>query len=94
MELVLLIQPTQPVPVFIKIGSEKYECQMVSLSPSELVLSSEVYLDKETEVGFVAKFFRGKGTVIEVHFKQKQFTYKLKINSIQYQPGLLINTKL
>ncbi|TAL59911.1 MAG: hypothetical protein EPN84_10330 [Legionella sp.] len=90
----MLIEPVKPVAIVIKIGSDKYDCQMVSLSHAELELSCREYLDKETSVFFVAKFFRGKGLIYEVKFNVDHFIYKLNIEEIQFQPGLLIDTSL
>lgn len=90
----MLIEPVKPVAIVIKIGSAKYDCQMVSLSHNELELSCKEYLEKETSVLFVAKFFRGTGLIVEVKFQQDHFIYKLNIEEIQFQPGLLIDTSL
>lgn len=90
----MLIQPVEPVTVTIKIGENNYECQMISLSESELVLNSNDYLEKDSEVLFIAKYFRGVASISEIQFVQFFFTYKLEIRKIQFQPGLLINTRL
>lgn len=90
----MLIQPVQPVIVTIKIGENKYDCQMISLSEAELELSSSNYLDKESHVLFFAKYFRGNATIREIQFARFCFTYKLDIENIQFQPGLIINTRL
>ncbi|WP_045097172.1 hypothetical protein [Legionella fallonii] len=90
----MLIQPVQPVFVTIKIGEEKYDCQMISLSDTELELTSSEYMEKESHVLFFAKYFRGNATINEIKFAQFCFTYKLSIEAIQFQPGLIINTRL
>lgn len=90
----MLIQPVQPVLVTIKIGESQYECQMISLSDTELELSGSEYIEKESAVLFFAKYFRGNGTISEIKFAQFCFTYKLSIDAIQFQPGLIINTRL
>ena len=51
----MLIQPVQPMIVTIKVGESKYDCQMISLSETELELSSSDYLEKESQVFFFAK---------------------------------------
>lgn len=90
----MLIQPVQPVHVTIKIGQKKYECQLVSLSDIELELSCSDYLDKNTDVSFLARYFRGHATIREIQFSHYYFKYILNIKEIQFQPGLLINTRL
>ncbi len=90
----MLIQPVQPMIVTIKVGESKYDCQMISLSETELELSSSDYLEKESQVFFFAKYFRGNAIIREINFAQFCFTYKLEIERIQFQPGLIINTRL
>lgn len=90
----MLIQPTQPIAIVIKIGSEKFDCQMISLSQSELELSCSNYLEKKSLVLFVARFFRGKALIDDIKFQNNHFIYRMQINEIQFQPGLLINTAL
>ncbi|MBL7481691.1 hypothetical protein [Legionella bononiensis] len=90
----MLIQPVQPVNVTIKIGKNMYECQMISLSETELVLNCNDYLEKDTQALFIARYFRGVATIREIEFIKFYFTYKLEIENIQFQPGLLINTRL
>ncbi|KTD49306.1 hypothetical protein [Legionella quateirensis] len=90
----MLIQPVQPVNVTIKIGKNIYECQMISLSDTELVLNCNDYLEKDTQALFIARYFRGVATIREIEFIKFYFTYKLEIENIQFQPGLLINTRL
>ncbi|WP_298627387.1 hypothetical protein [uncultured Legionella sp.] len=90
----MLIQPVQPVYVTIKIGENIYECQMISLSETELVINCNDYMEKDSLVLFIAKYFRGAARIREIEFIQFFFTYKLEIDTIQFQPGLLINTRL
>ena len=90
----MLIQPVQPVNVTIKIGKKFHECQMISLSDTELVLNCNDYLEKDTQTIFIARYFRGVATIREIEFIKFYFTYKLEIENIQFQPGLLINTRL
>lgn len=90
----MLIQPIQPVIITIKIGVNNYDCQMISLSESELELKSNDYFEKESHVTFIAKYFRGHAIVRELEFSDYGFTYKMEIVRIQFQPGLLINTRL
>lgn len=90
----MLIQPVQPVMVTIKIGENKYVCQMISLSETELELTGSDYLEKESQVVFFAKYFRGNAIIREIEFSQFCFTYKMDIENIQFQPGLIINTRL
>lgn len=90
----MLIQPVQPVMVTVKIGESKFDCQMLSLSENELEITSSDYLEKESSVSFFAKYFRGSGIIREIKFAQYCFTYKMDIEKIQFQPGLIINTKL
>lgn len=90
----MLIQPVKPVVVLIKIGAIKHDCQMLSLSQTELELSCNEYLEKETNVLFHSKYFRGNAIIREIKFAQFCFTYTLEIEHIEFQPGLLINTRL
>ncbi|KTD34380.1 hypothetical protein Lmor_1777 [Legionella moravica] len=90
----MLIQPVQPVNVTVKIGDNIHECQMISLSDTELVLNCNDYLDKDSQVLFIARYFRGAAIIREIDFIKFHFTYKLEIENIQFQPGLLINTRL
>jgi hypothetical protein len=94
MEDVVIIQPIQPVMVTIKIGENQYDCQMISLSETVLELNGHDYVEKERDVLFLAQYFRGKATVRDVTFTHFCFTYKLDIKTIQFQPGLIINTRL
>lgn len=90
----MLIQPVQPVMVLLKIGSDKYECQMVSLSQTELELSCTDYLEKESQVLFIAQYFRGRAIIRDIKFAERCFKYKMEIEEIRFQPGLVINTRL
>lgn len=90
----MLIQPVQPIDIAMQFGENKYKCQMISLSETELELSCQDYLEKESHVSFITRYFRGNAIIREISFAQYCFTYKLEIATIQFQPGLLINTRL
>lgn len=90
----VLIQPVQPVHVTIKIGQVNYESQMLSLSETELEISCNEYLEKDSIVSFLAQYFRGSAIIKDIQFKNYYFIYKMTIEKIQFQPGLLINTRL
>jgi hypothetical protein len=90
----VLIQPVQPVFVVVKIGHEDHICQLVSLSDNQLELKCNDYFEKECEVSFLGKYFRGRAIINEVTFSKLYFIYQLNIEEIQFQPGLLINTRL
>ncbi|HAT1923891.1 TPA: hypothetical protein JAZ42_06305 [Legionella pneumophila] len=90
----MLIQPIEPVVITIKIGQNNFECRMVSLSESELEIKSNDYFEKGSDVHFFAKYFRGHAVVDSIAFSDYCFTYKMEIVQIQFQPGLLINTRL
>jgi hypothetical protein len=90
----MLIQPVQPVHVLMKIGEIEYISQLLSLSEEKLELRCEEYIEKEIEVSFFAKHFRGQAIIEEIQFADSFFTYQLTIQEIQFQPGLLINTRL
>ncbi|WP_058534105.1 hypothetical protein [Legionella saoudiensis] len=90
----MLIQPVEPVFVVVKLGQEDYMCQMLSLSDSELELKSNHYFEKETHVSFHGKFFRGHASIQGITFSKLHFIYQMNIEEIQFQPGLLINTRL
>lgn len=88
------IQPMQPVAVKLKCGHAQASCWLVELREDEMQLTSTDYLDKESPVVFNADFFRGEAIITNISFHRYRFTYTLTINFIQFQPGLLINTKL
>lgn len=90
----MLIQPVEPVFVAIKIGQDDHLCQMISLSDCELELKSNHYFEKESQVCFLGKFFRGRAIIQNIHFAKLHFIYQMSIEEIQFQPGLLINTHL
>lgn len=90
----MLIQPVQPVMILIKYGSEQFECQMVSLSNTELEISCKDYLEMDSVVKFSAQYFRGEAIIRDIKFAQYNFSYKMEISEIRFQPGLVINTRL
>ncbi|KTD42701.1 hypothetical protein [Legionella parisiensis] len=90
----MLIQPVQPVYILIKIGEDEYSGQLLSLSEENLEFKCAAYIEKNIEVSFFAKHFRGLATIQEIKFDHSFFTYQLTIQEIQFQPGLLINTRL
>lgn len=94
MELGVLIQPLQPVPVVVKIGHTDHICQMLSLSDNQLELKCTDYFEKESHVSFLGKYFRGQAIIQQITFSKLHFIYLLNIEEIQFQPGLLINTRL
>lgn len=93
-EISVFIQPTQSILIIVKIGQDEFECQMVSLSESELVLNCTTYFEKGSNALFHSQFFRGTATVKEIHYLDLTFKYTLFIEQIHFQPGLLINTRL
>lgn len=90
----MLIQPIEPVGVTIRIGDSIYEGHMVSLSETELEVSLSDYLEKDSDLIFIAQYFKGEAIIRDIHFAHYCFTYRVEIRSIQFQPGLLINTRL
>ncbi|KTC91584.1 hypothetical protein OQJ18_11910 [Fluoribacter dumoffii] len=90
----MLIQPVQPVYVLMKIGEDEFLAQLISLSEEKLELKCEEYFEKDIEISFYAKHFRGQAIIQEIKFAHSFFTYQLLIQEIQFQPGLLINTRL
>lgn len=88
------IQPIQPVEVLLKCGETELRCKLIELTESEMTVNSSDFIEKESSVVFVSKFFRGEAIVREFGYKGHKFTYKLDIGNIRYQPGLLINTSL
>ncbi len=90
----MLIQPVQPVHVLIKIGEDEYIGQLLSLSEKKLELKCDEYIEKYVDISFTAKHFRGHAIIEEIKFAHSFFTYQLTIQEIQFQPGLLINTRL
>lgn len=94
MEIDVLIQPVEPIFVVVKFDQEDHLCQMLSLSDSELELKCSHYFEKETYVSFHGKYFRGHANIQQVTFSKHHFIYQMNIEEIQFQPGLLINTRL
>nr|WP_058481002.1 hypothetical protein [Legionella waltersii] len=90
----MLIEPTTPIAIRIQIGRNQFESRLVSLSETEIELTTNHYFEKETQIHFLAKYFRGLAEIKEIHFINSSFIYKLEIMNIQFQPGLLINTRL
>ncbi|WP_040534133.1 hypothetical protein [Legionella drancourtii] len=90
----MLIQPVQPVFVVVKIGDDDHMCQMVSLTDNHLELKCHDYFEKESQVSFLGKYFRGRAIIQEITFSKVHFIYQMNIEEIQFQPGLLINTRL
>ncbi len=90
----MLIQPVQPIFVVVKIGPEDYMCQMLSLSDKQLELKCNDYFEKQSQVSFLGKYFRGRAIIEEITFSKLHFIYQMDIEEIQFQPGLLINTRL
>lgn len=88
------IQPVQPIHVTLKNEEQQSQCLLISLSDSELEISSNDYFDQDSRLEFIASYFRGQGRVIKIVFSQSLFKYTLSIDSIHFQPGLLINMRL
>ena len=88
------IQPIEPVRVHIKCEETNFIGKLVTLSNTEMVVTGQEYLDKNSPVTFFAKFFSGNATIAHIQFKNCVFTYTLIIHHIHYQPGLMINTQL
>lgn len=88
------IQPTQPVEVNLQCGESHATCLLVSLTDSEMQLTSSDYLERGSLVNFTSRFFRGEATLVELAFSQHYFSYQLKISFINYKPGLVVNQKL
>lgn len=88
------IQPVHEVRVTIKFENSEVSCSLVVLSENELVVTCTEYIDKNSPVVFISQFFRGEGQITHTRYSHYQFTYTLEILHINYQPGLLVNTKL
>ncbi len=94
MEIDVLIQPVEPVFIMIKLDQEDYMGQMLSLSDCELELKCSHYFEKETHVSFHGKYFRGHASIQGITHSKLHFIYQMNIEEIQFQPGLVINTRL
>ncbi|CAM4383736.1 MAG: hypothetical protein LEGION0403_FIIPPAGN_00732 [Legionella sp.] len=90
----MLIQPVDPVFIVIKLNQEDYMGQMLSLSDRELELKCSHYFEKKTLVSFQGKYFRGHARIQGITHAKLHFIYQMNIEEIQFQPGLLINTRL
>jgi hypothetical protein len=88
------IQPLQPVSVKLKCGHAEASCLLVELTDTEMQLTSNDYLQKDSPVVFSSKFFKGEAKIINLNFTHHLFAYTLAIGFIQYQPGLLVNQLL
>lgn len=88
------IQPVQPMVVNLKCGQNHVTAMLVELTDTELHLTSTDYLDKDSVVSFRSQFFYGEAIVTNIHFQKYRFHYTLTIETIKYQPGLLINKQL
>lgn len=53
----MLIQPIEPVVITIKIGQNNFECQMISLSESELELKVMIILKKKVRLLLLQNIF-------------------------------------
>lgn len=88
------IQPTEAVTVLMSAGQVRIVAKLLELNDDELRVISPQFLDRDALVLFKAKHFRGEAQVVHVSYQQSLFTYTLKITSIKFQPGLLVNTQL
>lgn len=88
------IQPVQPVDVELKCGDVRMRGMLLQLTDDELLVTSKEYLEKDNVISFIARYFRGEAIIKKVMYSEYLFTYTLAINSIRFQPGLLINTQL
>lgn len=90
----MLIQPIKPVFIHIKSGNETFNGLVLSLTDTDLEFSSLHYLEKNSQIFFNAEFFRGTAIVEKLDFHSPIFKYTLRIENINFQPGLLVNTRL
>ncbi|MFT4060563.1 MAG: hypothetical protein QM652_13585 [Legionella sp.] len=90
----MLIEPVQPIFVVVKVDHNDHMCQMISLSDNQLQLKCSTYFEKESQVSFLGKYFRGRAVIEDISFSKLHFIYQMNIEEIQFQPGLLINTHL
>lgn len=88
------IQPTQEVLVNLTCDEHKMLCHLIQLNDNEMQLSSDEFLEKNAEVSFKSQYFFGNAVVISVDYIDIHFNFRLKIRSIKFQPGLLVNMKL
>lgn len=90
----MLIQPVTPIVITIKYDQSEIDCQMISLTEYELVIQCNSFIEKESKLIFYAKYFKGLGILKETQYSKHYFIYTLNIEQINFQPGLLINTRL
>ncbi|CDZ76265.1 hypothetical protein BN59_00532 [Legionella massiliensis] len=88
------IQPLQPVEVSLKCGQSQATCHLIELTDCEMQLTSTDYLEKGSLVVFTSRFFRGEASILHLKFCRYHFSYTLKIDFINFQPGLVVNQKL
>lgn len=90
----MLIQPVRPMKVRIKCSKDQFDCQLISLSETKLELYSLIYQGIESQVVFLARYFRGTARIERIEHTGRFFKYTLSISSIQFQPGLLVDMRL
>lgn len=88
------IEPIEPLLLSLMQGNKQARAYMLALTDDELHVSCHEYFEKGEEIQFKSKYFSGIASLIETEFSKFNFNYTLKILSIHFQPGLLVNQKL
>ena len=88
------IEPVQPVTIIMKSMTGQSFAQLIKLSDLTMEVSADEYYPELTPIQFQSNYFRGSGTVEGIEFNRNCFRYTLKLEHIQFKPGLVINTRL
>ena len=88
------IEPIDPVLVKIHVNELESQGYLIEINEKEIKITSKDFFEKDVVILFISRFFKGKALIKKVSYQDCLFTYLLEIHSINYQPGLLINTKL
>lgn len=88
------IEPIEPLLLSLSQGNKQARAYMLALTDDELFVGCHEYFEKGKEINFKSKYFSGIAILTATEFSKYNFNYTLKILSIHFQPGLLINQRL
>ena len=88
------IEPIEPLLVVLSQNSRQARGYMKLLTDDELTVSCHEYFEKGKEIHFKSKCFSGIAYLVFTEFSKYNFNYTLRILSIHFKPGLLINQRL
>lgn len=88
------IQPLHPISILLKVDGVEIECELLTLTDTELDVSCAVFFDRETSLSFQSDYFKGLGAVSSIKFTGRIFNYTITIRTIHFVPGFLVNTRI